>query len=346
LLDRAHRKGLTATVGLWLGHERHGFDYADKKAVERQFRKAERQVKELRNHPALLMWGIGNETEWIKGTNTLIYEAINDIAEMIKKEDPNHPTMTVLAELDPYGVKIKNLLKHCPAIDILGINSFGGLESLPERLKKAGWEKPYIVTEFGPRGPWECKTTDWGAELEANSTDKGKHYFISYMKGIYKQQPVCLGSYAFYWGTKNECTATWFSMLQHDGTRMAPVEYMTAAWKRQWPENRCPTISKIQSRVAQARVRKGGVFKASVVAEDPDGDALSYRWEVMEETRHKDKAGITKTTSRPIRKAITEDGGNKITFTIPDKAGAYRLYCYVYDGHGNGAYANMPFYAQ
>ena len=29
LLDDAHALGLTVTVGIWLGHERHGFDYTD-----------------------------------------------------------------------------------------------------------------------------------------------------------------------------------------------------------------------------------------------------------------------------------------------------------------------------
>ena len=26
LLDEAHARGMTVTVGIWLGHERHGFD--------------------------------------------------------------------------------------------------------------------------------------------------------------------------------------------------------------------------------------------------------------------------------------------------------------------------------
>ena len=29
LLDAAHELGLSVTVGIWLGHERHGFDYDD-----------------------------------------------------------------------------------------------------------------------------------------------------------------------------------------------------------------------------------------------------------------------------------------------------------------------------
>ena len=31
ILDEAHALGLTVTVGIWLGHERHGFDYGDRR---------------------------------------------------------------------------------------------------------------------------------------------------------------------------------------------------------------------------------------------------------------------------------------------------------------------------
>ena len=35
ILDEAPRHGLTVTVGIWLGHERHGFDYGNAEAVAR-----------------------------------------------------------------------------------------------------------------------------------------------------------------------------------------------------------------------------------------------------------------------------------------------------------------------
>ena len=34
ILDEAHEHGLTVTAGIWLGHERHGFDYGDPAQVE------------------------------------------------------------------------------------------------------------------------------------------------------------------------------------------------------------------------------------------------------------------------------------------------------------------------
>ena len=47
LLDEAHARGLTVTVGIWLGHERHGFDYGDRRQVREQLERA-RELATLR----------------------------------------------------------------------------------------------------------------------------------------------------------------------------------------------------------------------------------------------------------------------------------------------------------
>ena len=72
---------------------------------------------------------------------------------MVHQLDPNHPTMTVVAEIG--GNKVRNIHKYCPDIDMIGINSYGGGPSLAERYREAGGSKPFVVTEFGPPGAWE-----------------------------------------------------------------------------------------------------------------------------------------------------------------------------------------------
>jgi beta-galactosidase/beta-glucuronidase len=153
-LDEAQKLGLKVTVGIWLGHEEQGFSYNDPQAVEDQFQKAKAAILKYKNHPAVLMWGIGNEMEgYAAGDNPKIWRAVEDIAHEAKKQDPNHPTMTVIAEIG--GKKVPSINTYCPDIDIVGINSYGGVASLPTRYKEAGGVKPYIVTEFGPPGVWE-----------------------------------------------------------------------------------------------------------------------------------------------------------------------------------------------
>ena len=83
----------------------------------------------MRDHPALLMWAVGNEVDLFY-SNFKVWNAVEDIA-MIKKLDPNHPTMTVTAGIDVTEVAM--IKEFCPSIDILGINTYGGMGSLSDR---------------------------------------------------------------------------------------------------------------------------------------------------------------------------------------------------------------------
>jgi hypothetical protein len=224
VLDEAERLGLTVTLGCWLGHERHGFTYTDADQVSTQYEKVRETILRFKDHPGLLMWGIGNEMEG-DGKNAAIWSAVNNLACLAKKLDPNHPTMTVIA--DVAEDKVKNVHRLCPDIDVLGINSYGGIVTVPERYKKAGGRKPYVVTEFGPPGQWEIEKTRWNAAPELTSGDKAEVYRRAYATAIESQKGFCLGSYAFLWGVKQEATATWFGLLLPDGSRTAAVDVLT-----------------------------------------------------------------------------------------------------------------------
>ena len=80
---------------------------------------------------------------------------------MVHEIDPNHPTMTVIAEIG--GDKVPKIQQYCPDIDVIGINSYGGGPSLAASYRAAGGKKPYVITEFGPPGTWEIGRTAFGA---------------------------------------------------------------------------------------------------------------------------------------------------------------------------------------
>ena len=201
VLDQAHAHGMTVTLGIWLGHERHGFDYGDRKQVAAQFERVREIVLKYRDHPALLLWGIGNEMEEFEsGDDPAVWTAVNDIAAMVKELDPHHPTMTVTSEVG--GGRITSLHERSPAIDIHGINTYGGAQSVAERLREGGATKPYVITEFGPVGPWEVPTTDWGAPYEQTSTQKAEFYRQSFEKAVLESRGQSLGAYAFLWGAR------------------------------------------------------------------------------------------------------------------------------------------------
>lgn len=340
ILDEAQSLGLTVTVGIWLGHERHGFDYGDPQQVDAQLQMAREAVLAHRDHPALLMWGIGNEMEGFEaGDDPTIWKAVNDIAAMVKELDPHHPTMTVTAELG--GERIEFVHRRSPAIDIHGINSYGGALSVAERLRKGGGTKPYVLTEFGAVGSWEMPTTDWGAPYEQTSTQKADFYRQSYTKAILESRGQSLGGYAFLWGHKMEATATWFGMLLDDGAMLGAVDAMSELWTGKPRSDTAPTIEPVEIDT-EPKLDPGAMIKASTRVGDRAGDTVTVRWALRPESGDYQTGGDFRRAIPDIEGAVVESAGGDATIRMPDEPGPYRLFAYAYDEAGNAATANIP----
>jgi hypothetical protein len=340
-LDAAARLGLTVTAGIWLGHERHGFDYANAAKVAEQKEAVRRAVLSFRDHPALLIWALGNEMEgYGRGDNARIWLAVNDLAAMAKQLDPHHPTMTVIAEIG--GDRVQNIHRLCPDVDIVGINSYGGAASLGERYQKLGGTKPWVLTEFGPAAPWESSKTAWGASIERSSSEKAISYRRAY-EGALREHDLCLGSYAFLWGHKQETTSTWFGMLLPGGTRTAAVDVMQELWSGRPPPNRCPKIRNLSLRGAPDQVPIGKELIVSLDAIDPEGDPISVSWAVREEPQWYATGGDAEEPPAEVEGRITNRSSTGCRLVAPPKPGAYRVYVTVSDSHGGCAVANIPF---
>ena len=80
ILDRAYASGLMVTMGIEIARERPGsgrgifnFNYSDSVAVATQLERVRNEVLLYKDHPALLMWGIGNELN-LESSNPLRME--------------------------------------------------------------------------------------------------------------------------------------------------------------------------------------------------------------------------------------------------------------------------------
>lgn len=346
VLDRALTNGLYVAMGLDLDHERRGFDYDDTNAVAKQFALLKSQVMELRDHPALLLWVVGNELNFEK--NPKVWDAVNDLSKMIHEVDPNHPTTTTLAGFDPETVK--RVLQRAPDLDFLSFQMYHDIINLPRYLREANWSRPYLVTEFGATGHWETGKTEWGAPLENDSTTKADLYGKRFRTVIESDQKFCLGSYVFLWGNKQERTPTWYGMFLESGEETAPVDVMHYVWNGTWPANQSPRLDGIwlDGNVANqgVRVHPGQSCAAKVTATDPDGDPLTFRWEIMEESDSTNVGGDKEHKPAHVPGLITDSTRSEIAFQAPDQPGAYRLFAYIFDGKGHAAHANIPFFVE
>jgi hypothetical protein len=341
-LNLAHAFDMTLCLGIWLGHKEHGFKYDDTKMVADQLATASAVVTAYKDHPALLVWGLGNEMEG-DGKDDNVWKAIEAIAKRTKELDPNHPTVTVIAELGENGIKAKKVKELCPSVDILGVNTYGGADSLPKRLKEAGWTKPYIVTEFGPNGPWEVRKTAWGVPLEPSSTEKGKVYKRRYQEAVVNQKGWCLGGYVFLWSDKFEGTATWFGMfLPHTSEHLAQVVAMSEVWGGK-PSTLAPvpeiTSLKLGGSDTVAPRSKQTATCVAIGAGD-----LSYHFEITPETSGPSRPEPGQMPLSSVTGSVPPPSkSGSIQFSAPSKPGSYRLFVYVRNGLGGAATANVPF---
>ena len=346
VLDRALSNGLHVAMGLDVDHERRGFDYDNTNAVARQFELLKSQVLEYRNHPALLLWVVGNELNFEK--NPKVWDAVNDLSRMIHELDPNHPTTTTLAG---FNKETANLVKtRAPDLDFISFQMYCDIINLPKYLREAAWDKPYIVTEWGATGHWECGKTTWGAPLENDSTTKADLYETRFRAVIEPDQKLCLGSYVFLWGNKQERTPTWYGMFLNSGEETAPVDVMRHLWTGGWPTNRSPRLEGawLDGKTAPESIRlhSGQTCTARVAASDPDRDLLTYRWEVMEESTETKVGGDAESKPAQVPGLIANPRSSEISLKAPNKPGAYRLFAYVFDGQGHAAHVNIPFYVE
>ena len=345
-LDLAHEYGLTVTMGLDVKKERLGFDYNDSVAVRKQFEYLKQEVLKYKDHPALLIWGIGNELN-LNYSNPKVWDAVNEIAKMIHEIDPNHPTTTMLAGINKYDVD--EIAKRCPDLDFLSIQMYGDLPNLQTRIVESGYSGPYLVTEWGATGHWEVARTSWDAPIEQTSREKAESYIHRYELAIQLDSLHCLGSYVFYWGQKQERTPTWSGLFTEDGYPTETIDAMHKIWKEEWPENRAPRLDSLRlngySAFDNIKLHASRKYDAEVFIHNFENDSLKYKWEILQESTDLGVGGDYESRPQSLEGLIVNNN-NRIELKAPDKKGAYRLFVYVMDNQRKVATANIPFFVK
>lgn len=181
VLDEINAAGIKLVVGF--GYNQDGnFDMLSGTFID--------YVNKYKNHPAILMWELGNEynfhPQWFGGDIKNWYKAMNDAAELIHKNDSKHPTTTAHGELpDDLALSLS------PNIDVWGMNIYRWDD--PGNLF-AQWEaksdKPMYLSETG--GDSYMTITKAGFEKgineKAQATANSK-----ILDKIFENQDVCSG---------------------------------------------------------------------------------------------------------------------------------------------------------
>ncbi len=125
---------------------------------------------------------------------------------------------------------------------------------------------------------------------------------------------------------------------------------MQYLWTGQLPANRAPRIEdfRIGGQAARDNVylKPGSLHTATLKAEDPEGDRLTFQWEIVPEVPRGGYAGAGERRPASIRELIQKAGGHQLIFTAPGMPWPYRVFFYVFDSQGNAATANIPFFVK
>ncbi|HYK77915.1 MAG TPA: glycoside hydrolase family 2 TIM barrel-domain containing protein [Daejeonella sp.] len=351
ILDEAQANHLAVIIGLEVPHSDYlDYFYNDPVQVSTQFNDYKKVVEKYKDHPALLMWCVGNELAFpFRPRFNKFYKHYNALVNMVHEVDPNHPVTTAQGKLDQkdvFNIKLRT------NTDIISFNVFGGIKILSKQLKDFAWywDGPYIITEWAMEGPWyKSAQTPWGASLEGSSTKKAEEILQTYRKFMPVNDPRFLGSMVFYWGQKQEITHTWFSLFSPEGAKSETVGTMQYIWTGKGPEHNAPQIKYMLVDGKGARdsliYKPNTLSKAELFLEDINPEIADLKWEILpEDWFKKDKLLPNMVKPKPINGLIVSQAGNKLSFKMPAAEGPYRIFASVYDKYGNFATCNTPFY--
>lgn len=358
VLDEASANGLYVNMGLAM-KDCDDFDYsnpANAAAIAEQLANIRTWVRRFRNHPAVLCWSIGNEAEsGDKAKNEVYFKHIEDVAKMIHEEDPNHPTTIAFSNSD-VEKKIKPLMQFAPSIDILSVNTYyPNVGNIANNIASAGWDKPWMVTEYGPRGTWNMSTSSdpkelsWGCLEEMTSTEKAEIYAKIWREDIKSNESKgCIGSFIFLWGYQTHGEVlSWYGLFDKQGNTFGGVDEISECWTGKAINNPAPRIENRSKMTLNGKTSGAGVSvvknstnTATVEATSPTGEKLTYRWLINKEG---DKLADG---SMPdgIEGLIEDATKQTISFKAPSTKGGYRLYVFVTDNSNHKvALACIPF---
>lgn len=267
---------------------------------------------------------------------------------MIHAVDGNHPTSTALAGFD---AQLAGLIEsRAPDLDFVSIQVYGDIVNLPQRLADIGYDRPYMITEWGAVGHWEVSRTAWDAPIEQTSSEKADTYLARRERIIAADSARIIGSYVFLWGQKQERTPTWYGMFLADGAETEAIDVMHYVWNGRWPEHRAPRIESVSLNAMTAlqniTLQSGEEHAASIVVAAANDAPLAYRWELMRESGATSVGGDREEVPELLAGLIADNGAGSALITVPNEPGPYRLFIYVYDSRGQAAHANIPFYVR
>lgn len=210
ILDALHRHGLKAIVTVDLDGTRH---------LER----IREIVPKYKNHPAILMWAIGNEWNinlYHQRFPTLLAaaQATEEAARLVKSLDDRHPVASILGEIIMRNqpVAISAIVNEiAPSVDVWGLNIYrgGGFGDLFDYWKSFS-TKPMFLSEFGTDSYY---STSWWPVKGRVEEEMQRGFDLALWKDLSANLSACDPNKAALGGTVFEWVDEWWKVKPENG---------------------------------------------------------------------------------------------------------------------------------
>lgn len=181
-------------------------------------------VAAFKNHPAILMWALGNEWNLWRPDRPLYYghyatlaaaaAAMQTNALQVKSLDASHPVASILGEINyPTPDDVHGIVNDiCTAVDVWGANIYRGPEFYALFSEwQAISNKPLFLSEFGTDA---FHTTSWWPPVGAENGTAQANYLDTLWRDIVPElsasdsSKACLGGTVFEWADEWWKTST------------------------------------------------------------------------------------------------------------------------------------------
>jgi len=329
-LNEALKHRLLVDAGIWTEwvNEKKTCSYVKNDICKNKLRqKALKYIQKNKDHPSILFWNIGNETfAFTKDETERIAFAkfLEKLIQDVKKIDPYHPIIYTSA----YTTALKYIKQYVPSLDIFGVNIYGGFEHMHQQVSST-LDIPYIITEYGPLGPWDRKKDVNGRPSEA--TDRSKtHNYKMLFRSITQHKGYCLGGFIFLLGDTTQNSSTWWNLTYRQYTKL-PYLAVQSLFTEQPVTQKIPHVNYLT--VSKRKdLNPNELFTVEVHLDSNSPSDLQYHYFASTDIDHLLEEYPNTEFSLEI-----EGTGSIVKIKAPSDPGVYRIYAVVTDSNKNAS---------
>lgn len=342
ILKEAEDHDLKVIYGFWFDPK---IDYyTDSAAVSAYRKEVVQRVKKFQDHPAVIAWGVGNETwgilkhyhrpAYLVRVRQAYLEMLEAMARDIQAIDGSRPVFTAMEHSRDLSGELRAVRRAVPSIDFVGVNSYFEMQvrQLDSLCTRFFPEKPYLVSEFGPEGYWDEDYTDideFGHPKEPGDFAKAQNYIRHWREYVEGNRERNLGGVAFCWKDRMEETITWFGLTDHKNRKKPSYFALRSAWTGE------PFEFPMHEIYLSHPWQLTGDVEIKLISPMLDSlpSGLTYEWSIREDN-----------ILRPLNTFEVLSNGRKIKvdFSTLRPGRAYRAYLHLHNQGGEVVTATVP----